>query len=109
MNIRNYLETAVNKALLLAGAPKGSPAIVKQSGRVEFGHYQANGVMSAAKELKMNPRDLAARVTEHLDLGGRARSVDVAGPGFINIHLSPPPCSPAILKEDPWICVIKLP
>lgn len=88
MNIRQLLETRVEQAMETAGAAKGSPAVIKPSGRPEFGDYQANGIMGAAKKLKMNPRQLATSVLEHLDLDGIAATVEIAGPGFINIHLS---------------------
>jgi len=49
---------------------------------------QANGAMAAAKELSMAPRDIAARLVEHLDVAGIASTVEVAGPGFINVTLT---------------------
>ncbi|PID46714.1 MAG: arginine--tRNA ligase [Proteobacteria bacterium] len=88
MNIRQLLETRVEQAMLAAGVAKDSPAVIKPSGRPEFGDYQANGIMGAAKKLKMNPRQLASSVLEQLDLDGIADTVKIAGPGFINIHLS---------------------
>ncbi len=88
MNIRQLLEKRVEQAMETAGAAEGSPAVIKPSGRPEFGDYQANGIMGAAKKLKMNPRQLATSVLEHLDLDGIAATVEIAGPGFINIHLS---------------------
>lgn len=88
MNIRQLLEARVEQAMEAAGAATGSPAVIKPSGRPEFGDYQANGIMGAAKKLKMNPRQLATSVLEHLDLNGMANTVEIAGPGFINIHLS---------------------
>lgn len=87
MNIRQFLEARVEQAMQAAGAAKDSPAVIKQSSRPEFGDYQANGVMGAAKKLKINPRELATRVLEHLDLADVAGKVEIAGPGFINIHL----------------------
>ncbi|MCH9697749.1 MAG: arginine--tRNA ligase [Gammaproteobacteria bacterium] len=88
MNIRNFLDNQVSQALQAAGAKPGTSAIVKQSSRPEFGHYQANGVIGAAKQLKTNPREFAAKVIDNLDLSGIAETVEIAGPGFINIHLS---------------------
>lgn len=88
MNIRQFLEARVEQAMQAAGAAKDSPAVIKPSGRPEFGDYQANGVMGAAKKLKINPRELATRVIEHLDLNSIADNVEIAGPGFINIHLN---------------------
>ncbi|TXH68123.1 MAG: arginine--tRNA ligase [Thiothrix sp.] len=87
MNIRQLLEQRLSAALQAAGAPEATPAIIKPSARPEFGDYQANGVMAAAKQLKMNPRDLAAKVLEQADLSDIADKVEVAGPGFLNIHL----------------------
>ena len=87
MNIRTYLETKVSQALHDAGA-ENAPAVIKPSTRPEFGDYQANGVMGAAKKLNMKPRDLAEKVLDHIDhLEGIASKVEVAGPGFLNIHL----------------------
>ncbi|RVU80984.1 arginine--tRNA ligase [Leucothrix sargassi] len=88
MNIRQLLEVRIQQAMEAAGAAKDSPAVIKPSGRPEFGDYQANGVMGAAKKLKMNPRELATKVVEALDISDLADKVEIAGPGFINIHLS---------------------
>ena len=85
--ITELLETRISAALARAGAPANSPALVGPATRPEFGDYQANGVMAAAKKLKTNPRALAAQVVEELDLEDMAASVDIAGPGFINIQL----------------------
>ena len=78
----------VSEALAAAGAVD-APPVVGPATRHEFGHYQANGVMGAAKRLGTNPRALAEKVLAELDLSGIARRVDIAGPGFINIHLEP--------------------
>ena len=87
MTAKEELEERVSTALEKAGAPAGSQALVGLSTRPEFGDYQANGVMAAAKKLKSNPRELAAKVLAELDLEDMAESVEIAGPGFINIAL----------------------
>ncbi|MFZ1387691.1 MAG: arginine--tRNA ligase [Thiolinea sp.] len=87
MNIRQLLDQRLTAALHAAGAPESSSAIIKLSTRPEFGDYQANGVMAAAKQLKMNPRELAAKVLEQADLSDLAEKIEIAGPGFLNIHL----------------------
>ena len=87
MTITETLEARISAALARAGAPAGSPALVGPATRPEFGDYQANGVMAVAKKLKTNPRALAARVVEELDLADMAAAVAVAGPGFINVRL----------------------
>ncbi len=87
MTISQLLDQHISKAMQKAGAPDKTPSVIKPSNRPEFGDYQANGVMGAAKQLKINPRELATKVLEHLDLTGIAEKVEIAGPGFINIYL----------------------
>src|SRR5476651_30883 len=70
-----------------AGAPAHSEAQVRQSAKAQFGDYQANGIMAAAKRLGMPPRQLAEAVVPRLKLDGIAEKIDIAGPGFINIFL----------------------
>ena len=84
-NLREFLDARVTAALAAAGA-KGAPGVVRVSGKPEFGDYQANGIMGAAKRLKTNPRELATQVLQHLDLTDVA-DVEIAGPGFLNINL----------------------
>lgn len=72
-----------------AGAPADSEPLVRQSAKVQFGDYQANGVMGAAKKMGIPPRQLAEKILEHLDITDIADKVEIAGPGFINIFLSP--------------------
>lgn len=72
-----------------AGAPTDSEPLVRQSAKVQFGDYQANGVMGAAKKMGIPPRQLAEKILEHLDITDIADKVEIAGPGFINIFLSP--------------------
>lgn len=72
-----------------AGAPADSEPLVRQSAKVQFGDYQANGVMGAAKKMGIPPRQLAEKILEKLDITDIADKVEIAGPGFINIFLSP--------------------
>ena len=88
MNIKQIVSEKVSAAMVAAGLPAETNPAVSISNRANFGDYQANGVMGAAKKLKTNPRELATKVVENLDLDGIADKVELAGPGFINIHLS---------------------
>ena len=87
MNIKQILANKVSAAMVAAGLPEDTNPAVGLSNRPQFGDYQANGVMGAAKKLKTNPRELATKVVEQLDLSGIANKIELAGPGFINIHL----------------------
>lgn len=92
MNIKNLLSTIVSEAMVVAGLPEGTNPAISLSTKPLFGDYQANGVMGAAKKLKTNPRELATKVVEHLEpalvSSGIAEKIELAGPGFINIHLN---------------------
>ena len=61
---------------------------VSKSTRPEFGEYQFNGAMGLAKRLRCSPRDVAQQILDVVDLDGIAEQCEIAGPGFINIHLS---------------------
>ena len=63
-------------------------AVLRPSGRPDFGYFQANFAMGLAKTLGKNPREVAQLVLDAVDLQGVADHAEVAGPGFINITLS---------------------
>lgn len=89
MNIQAFLSEKISVAMCAAGAPADSEPLVRQSAKAQFGDYQANGVMGAAKKMGIPPRQLAEKILEQLDITDFADKVEIAGPGFINIFLSP--------------------
>ena len=89
MKILHLLNERIHLALVKVGAPKDCKALVSYSKNPDFGDYQANGVMAAAKKMKMKPRDLGEKVIEAIELEGIASKVELAGPGFINIFMEP--------------------
>ena len=56
--------------------------------QMEFGDYQCNLAMSLAKKLKAKPRDIAQQLINAMDVKDVVSSLEIAGPGFINIRLS---------------------
>lgn len=85
------LKTALSEAVGAAFAAEGvdkALARVSPSDRPDLADFQSNGALAAAKALKANPRELAAKVAERLTADPRLSSVEVAGPGFINLKLS---------------------
>ena len=91
MNIKKILSDKISAAMVAAGLPEGTNPAISLSKNPAFGDYQANGVMGAAKKLKTNPRELATKVVSELanskSLDGIATKIELAGPGFINIHV----------------------
>ncbi|MDG6894655.1 arginine--tRNA ligase [Volucribacter amazonae] len=88
MNIQAILSEKITQAMIKAGADQSADALVRQSSKPQFGDYQANGIMAAAKKLGKNPREFAEQVLQQLDLSDIAEKLEIAGPGFINIFLA---------------------
>ena len=53
----------------------------------KFGHYQCNSAMRLAKIAQKQPREIAAAIVEKLP-AALFESVEIAGPGFINLTLN---------------------
>ena len=87
MNIQSILSEKIKQAMIAAGADAQCEPLVRQSGKVQFGDYQANGIMPAAKKLGLNPREFAQSVLDKAELQDIAEKTEIAGPGFINIFL----------------------
>ena len=101
------IRAAVEKALAVLGAEGVSFAIERPTDAVH-GDYAVNAAMAAAKQLGKNPRELAETLARALEesFGDSVKSVEVAGPGFINITLSESAVSfalsEAIAKGSEW-------
>ena len=54
----------------------------------KFGDYQCNDALKFAKKLKMNPREVGAKVADFLKGESVFEKVEVAGPGFLNLTVS---------------------
>ena len=85
-DLRTRLSQAVGAVF---GALDLDPALgrVTASDRPDLADFQCNGALAAAKELKRNPREIAAAVAAALAADPMIASVDVAGPGFVNMRV----------------------
>src|SRR6478672_5459588 len=54
----------------------------------QFADVQVNAALALAKKVGMPPREVAAKIVAALDLDGVCDSVEVSGPGFINLTFS---------------------
>jgi arginyl-tRNA synthetase len=82
------LDQRFRSALTSAFGREADP-LLTPSQNEKFGDYQSNAAMGLAKQLGQKPRDVAQKIVEKLDLGEMAAEVSIAGPGFINVRLSP--------------------
>lgn len=93
MNALSEIKTRFATALAgYADAPENLLAMIKPAGNPEHGDYQANCAMPLGKTLGKPPREIADELISKISLDDFCQSVDVAGPGFINLKL-----------DDDWI------
>ncbi|MBN2018976.1 MAG: arginine--tRNA ligase [Sedimentisphaerales bacterium] len=92
-SVLDILEKKISSVMAEVTGQGGCPALVKPATDPRFGDYQVNGVMPLAKQLKTNPRKLAeqivAKLVETSSIEHQVSSIEVAGPGFINLRLKP--------------------
>src|SRR5271154_2318439 len=86
---------AVCTAELGAGADL-SRVVVEPPKDPTHGDMATNAAMVLAKEAKAKPRDLAEKIAGRLRAEDLIASVDIAGPGFINLTLKPKAWSDAL-------------
>jgi arginyl-tRNA synthetase len=73
-----------------------SRVVVEPPRDASHGDMATNAAMVLAKEAKAKPRDLAEQIAARLRADDLIASVDVAGPGFINLTLKPAAWSEAL-------------
>ncbi len=63
--------------------------VVRISDRPDLAQFQCNGAMACAKIAKKNPREIADSIVEALGAHPEFSKIEIAGPGFINLNLTP--------------------
>lgn len=113
MNTFEIVASTVRKAFDKEGL-QDSDIILSNTKNIDFGDYQVNGVMGAAKHRKTNPRELAQKVADNLMEDAKSpdspiEKAEVAGPGFINLRLKDSHFDKAVTKMlgDPHLDVAK--
>jgi arginyl-tRNA synthetase len=66
---------------------EGADPVLRPSDHADF---QANGALALAKRLGRHPRELAEEIVGSASLDDLCQTVEVSGPGFINLTLSAP-------------------
>lgn len=62
--------------------------LIHSSSRPELGQFQYNGAMQIAKNMKLNPVEIAKKIVEKLNTYDCFENLNIAGPGFINISFN---------------------
>ena len=85
------LTSAVQDALARAFGPEFAqvdPVVRPANKKQTSADLQVNAAMALGKRLGQAPRDVAARIVEHLHAPELIDSVEIAGPGFLNVTLA---------------------
>src|ERR1700759_2002070 len=82
---QQILGQRVSDALEKAGLPNAGELTPATDPR--FGDYQTNAALILAKQRGENPRNVAAKILENLDVNDWTEPATVAGAGFINFTL----------------------
>jgi arginyl-tRNA synthetase len=81
------LAAAVERAIAAVGGD-GQPARLERPADPGHGDYATAAALQLARPLRAAPREIAARIAERVD-SDLIESVEVAGPGFLNLRVSP--------------------
>lgn len=104
-NITSILEkrfqASVNKSFELDDSVE-----ITKATKASFGDYQCNSALKLAKLLKKSPREVAETINKNIDNNDQLiLRTEIAGPGFINIHLNPTVLSTELnqIFDDPHL------
>lgn len=90
MEIQNKIQNLIKEALKNLDINSKVDFAVEHPSDLKMGDYSTNVAMVYAKNLKMNPKDLAEKIVKEISLKSDfgLDKIEVAGAGFINFYLS---------------------
>jgi arginyl-tRNA synthetase len=89
MTVTERLTEAVQRALAAAGLPRPEDCAWEVPRQAEHGDYATNVALVLAKPARRAPRQIASAIVEHFPKLEEVARLEVAGPGFLNVFLSP--------------------
>ncbi len=93
--MKHIVSEFLNKALAQLPELRDAAADIPVDGTIErtrdasHGDFASNIAMRLAKPARKSPRDIATSIVDALGHSDEIDKVEIAGPGFINFHLSP--------------------
>lgn len=89
MDLKKHLKTSIETAVKDTGLVEEVPTVkVEVPKDKSNGDFSTNIAMVLTKQAKRNPREIAQSVIDHLDHEeAQVKTVDIAGPGFINFKM----------------------
>ncbi len=92
--IQDRLQHLIATAILSAQAAGDLPLVempelvVEQAQRPEHGDFATPAALALAKPMRTSPREIAEHIVRHLPPDEMLASVEIAGPGYVNMRLS---------------------
>jgi len=94
--VTEELSRGIETALRAAGLPPPADLFWEVPREEAHGDYATNVAMVLARSVRRPPRQLAELIVKHLPSLPPVERVEVAGPGFLNIFLTPKWCAAAL-------------
>lgn len=90
MDVKKAIQEALSEALQKCGvATEPHDVPLEFPAELSHGDYASGVALKEAKAAGMNPRALAEKVVADIGAIEGVSKIEIAGPGFINFHLSP--------------------
>jgi arginyl-tRNA synthetase len=96
LNITDHLADALRHALEAAGLPAPSEVQWETPREARHGDYATNVAMALARAARRPPRQIAEAIVAHFPKTDAVERLEIAGPGFVNVFLSPRWCGDAL-------------
>jgi arginyl-tRNA synthetase len=96
LDITNHLTEALKEALERAGLPAPEAVVWEVPREASHGDYASNAAMTLARRARQPPRKVAEAIVTHFPRTAAVDRVETAGPGFLNVFLSPRWCADAL-------------
>ena len=93
LNITDHLTNALRHALDAAGLPAPTEVQWEIPREARHGDYATNAAMALAREARRPPRKIAEAVVANFPKSEVVERLEIAGPGFLNVFLSPRWCA----------------
>jgi arginyl-tRNA synthetase len=96
MSLLETLTHGVQTALAAAGLPAAVECAWEVPRQSEHGDYATNAALALARAARRPPRQIAEAIVRHFPARPEVARLEVAGPGFVNVFLSPAWCAAAL-------------
>jgi len=89
-DLRSHLTDLLHAALQVVAPESGAVSIVLERPKsLQHGDYASSLALQLAKPMKRNPREIASALVAALPASAYLQKAEVAGAGFVNLHLKP--------------------